>query len=234
MERVAKIEVFRNEGVELRSVFINGEPWFIAADACRALDIGNTTDAIGRLDADERTLVSNEGREINVVSEAGLYTLILGSRKPEAKAFKRWVTHEVLPALRKAGTYTIPKQDWVIPQTLPEALRLAATALEALEVAKPKVAFYDAVVADDSWFSMLRASGVLNKPGLGRNNLFKFMRDWEIFTSANIPYRRYIEAGYFRLQDVRTPVGVKSQPMVSQKGIDFILRQWDKHQGVQA
>lgn len=129
---------------------------------------------------------------------------------------------------RRAREISSPFQ---IPKTMAEALRLAATALEALEIAKPKVDFYDAVVADDSWFTLQRAAGVLNIPGLGRNNLFRFLKDWEIFTAGSIPYRRFIEQGYFRLQDVRTPVGVKSQPMVSQRGMDFILKQWNKHSG---
>jgi len=225
-----KITPFDFQGAQVRTVMKDGAPWFVAADVCRVLEILNTTDAIGRLDDDERTLVSNEGREINVVSEGGLYVLVLGSRKPEAKTFKRWVTHEVLPALRKTGTYTVPgRPDWVIPATYADALMLAANQAKALEAARPKVEFYDAVVADDSWLSFQRVADVLNRPGLGRNNLFKYLRDWEILTPANVPYRRYIEQGYFRLQETRTPVGVKTQPLVSQKGVDFILRQLAKH-----
>lgn len=92
---------------KVRTVMIDGEPWFVAADVCKALEIGNPTDAMRRLDADERTLISIEGASnglpVNAVNEPGLYTLILGSRKPEAKAFKRWITHEVLSALRNAA-----------------------------------------------------------------------------------------------------------------------------------
>ena len=94
---------------EIRAIEQNGEPWFVAADVCRALDIGNVTQALSRLDPDEITLISNEGsREINLVNEPGLYSLVLGSRKPEAKAFKRWITHEVLPSIRKTGVYVLP------------------------------------------------------------------------------------------------------------------------------
>ena len=95
---------------KVRTVMIDGEPWFAAADVCNALDIRNPSQAISRLDEDEKiiTLISNEGNQrgnpnVAVVNEPGLYTLILGSRKPEDKAFKRWITHEVLPALRKAA-----------------------------------------------------------------------------------------------------------------------------------
>lgn len=95
---------------KVRTVMIDGEPWFVAADVCNALDIRNPSQAISRLDEDEKiiTLISNEGNQrgnpnVAVVNEPGLYTLILGSRKPEAKSFKRWITHEVLPALRNAA-----------------------------------------------------------------------------------------------------------------------------------
>lgn len=81
----------------------------MAADVCRALEVGNPSDAVARLDADDRTLVSIEGssngKPVNAVNEPGLYSLVLGSRKPEAKAFKRWITHEVLPSIRKTGGY---------------------------------------------------------------------------------------------------------------------------------
>ena len=103
-----ELKIFENPQFgQIRVVEQNGEPWFVAADVCRALDIGNPTQALTRLDDDEVTLISNEGgREINFVSEPGLYSLVLGSRKPEAKAFKRWVTHEVIPSIRKTGSYT--------------------------------------------------------------------------------------------------------------------------------
>ena len=108
-----KIEVFKNEQFgEIRTTLIENEPWFVAVDVCRALEIGNSSQAISRLDADEKmnTLISNEGKKrgnpnMTVVNEPGLYTLILRSRKPEAKAFKRWITHEVIPTIRKTGGY---------------------------------------------------------------------------------------------------------------------------------
>lgn len=91
---------------EVRTVEIDGEPWFVAADVCRALDLSNPTMVLGRLDEDERSKF-NLGRQgnVSVVSEPGLYDLVLGSRKEEAKTFKRWVKHDVLPAIRKTGSY---------------------------------------------------------------------------------------------------------------------------------
>ncbi len=95
-------------------VIVDNEPWFVAADVCRALELGNPSQSISRLDDDEKvTLTTNEGhsgklggpQKMNIVSEAGLYSLILKSRKPEAKRFKRWITHEVIPTIRKTGGY---------------------------------------------------------------------------------------------------------------------------------
>lgn len=107
-----QMQVFESQDFgELRSIMIDGEPWFVAADVCRALEISNTSQAITRLDDDEKGVILNDTpggkQEMSTVNEPGFYTLVLGSRKPEAKAFKRWVTHEVLPTLRKTGSYEI-------------------------------------------------------------------------------------------------------------------------------
>jgi prophage antirepressor-like protein len=100
---------FEFEGRQIRVITDEqGEPWFVAADVCSTLCIGNVSQALSRLDGDEKTLISNEGspaggpQSLNLINEPGLYTLVLGSRKPEAKRFKRWVTHEVLPAILRS------------------------------------------------------------------------------------------------------------------------------------
>lgn len=110
MEAENRMQVFNNDQFgSVRTVVKDGEPWFVAADVCKALEIGNPTDVMRRLDDDERTLVSIEGASntlpVNVINEPGLYAVVLGSRKPEAKAFKRWITHEVIPTIRKTGGY---------------------------------------------------------------------------------------------------------------------------------
>jgi len=94
---------------EVRAVMIGREPWFVAADVCEALTIANTARALSRLDADEKgvhTMNTLGGaQDLSVINESGLYSIILTSRKPEAKAFKKWVTSEVLPSIRKTGAY---------------------------------------------------------------------------------------------------------------------------------
>ena len=103
------MQLFADKGFKIRVVMRDGEPWFVAKDVCECLDLGNPSQAIARLEDDERWLISNEALRANgetaVVSEPGLYSLVLGSRKPEAKAFKRWVTHDVIPSIRKTGKY---------------------------------------------------------------------------------------------------------------------------------
>lgn len=112
--------VFSFNSLDVRVVDRDGEPWFVAADVCAALSVGNPSEALKRLDADERTLISIEGASnglpVNAVNESGLYSLILTSRKPEAKKFKKWVTSEVLPAIRKTGSYSVaPLQHFAVP-----------------------------------------------------------------------------------------------------------------------
>lgn len=106
-----ELMIFNNpEFGEVRTVDIDGEPWFVVADVCRALELGNSRQAMTRLDEDEKGVISTDTpggkQEVSIVNEPGLYSLVLGSRKPEAKAFKRWITHEVIPSIRKTGSYT--------------------------------------------------------------------------------------------------------------------------------
>lgn len=105
-----EVKVFTyQQKLNVRTVMKDGEPWFVAADVCRALEISNNRDAMSRLDNDEKADVGltdgSQIRHMTAVNEPGLYNLVLGCRKPEAKEFKRWVTHEVLPTIRKTGEY---------------------------------------------------------------------------------------------------------------------------------
>ena len=110
-QKMNDLQIFKNEEFgEVRTMVIDDEPWFVAVDVCHALDIGNPSQAISKLDEDEKvTLTTNEGHSgklggsqmLNVISEAGLYTIILKSRKPEAKAFKRWITCKNNKSYRK-------------------------------------------------------------------------------------------------------------------------------------
>lgn len=228
-------QVFSYEQQPVRTVLLDGQPWFVAKDVCDILDISNSRDAIGRLDADEKGVASTDtpggAQEMQVVNEYGLYTLILGSRKPEAKQFKRWVTHEVIPAIRRTGTYSVG-----IPQTFAEALRLAADQQERLEeqrrlleIAKPKAEFFDQVASSKDAIQIGDAAKVLNISGIGRNRLFAILRDKGVLMQGNIPYQTYIDKGYFRTieqkwttKEGETRISIKT--LVYQRGLDYIRR----------
>ena len=124
------LQVFENPDFgQVRTVTKDGEPWFVAADVCRALEVGNSRQALSRLDDDEKGVISTDTpggeQKMSIVNEPGLYSLVLGSRKPEAKNFKRWITHEVIPSIRKTGSYSIQE-----PET-PAQLRAKAMMINA-------------------------------------------------------------------------------------------------------
>ena len=153
--------IFENpEFGAVRSILIDGEPWFVAADVCKALELEKTNRALSRLDDDEKGAhsVSTPGgrQRMSIISESGLYSLILGSRKPEARAFKRWITHEVIPSIRKHGAYMTDSLLDALeahPEAVPEYLnRLRSENARnrelnrRLRLALPKVEYYDAFV----------------------------------------------------------------------------------------
>ncbi|MCM3144331.1 BRO family protein [Brevibacillus sp. MER 51] len=135
--------VFSFQAKQVRIVMNNGEPWFVARDVCEVLGHSDTSMAIRRLDEDEKLtqtmFVSGQNREVWLVNEAGLYSLILTSRKSEAKVFKRWITHEVIPSIRKTGAYAV-EQIKVVPlserQALIQSLKLAAELAEEMDEVK--------------------------------------------------------------------------------------------------
>jgi prophage antirepressor-like protein len=111
-----ELQIFNHETFgQVRVVFIDGEPWLVLKDVCDALGVGNTSDVAKRLDDDEltsiRSMSGGQNREMYIISESGLYNVILRSDKPNAKEFRRWVTHDVLPEIRKTGTYSVKPAD---------------------------------------------------------------------------------------------------------------------------
>lgn len=166
-----ELRVFDNAQFgQVRVIEKNGEPWFVAADVCRTLGLDQVTRAMDRLDEDERGLLKvthpqspDKTMEVNGVNEPGLYHLVLCSNKPEAKAFKRWITHEVIPAIRKHGTYMTPDTIEKVlsdPDTIIKLAtdlkneREARLHLEAanslltvqMQVAQPKADYFDELV----------------------------------------------------------------------------------------
>lgn len=142
------LQIFNNDRFgQVRIIPVDGELMFVAKDVCDCLEITKHRDAISRLDSDERGSVKLDTpggkQDIAAINEYGLYSLVLSSRKPEAKEFKRWITHDVIPAIRKTGSYSM-----VIPQTLPEALRAYADEVESHNATKAIVAQQEQQIAE--------------------------------------------------------------------------------------
>lgn len=142
------LQIFNNDRFgQVRIIPVDGELMFVAKDVCDCLEITKHRDAISRLDSDERGSVKLDTpggkQDIAAINEYGLYSLVLSSRKPEAKEFKRWITHDVIPTIRKTGSYSM-----VIPQTLPEALRAYADEVESHNATKAIVAQQEQQIAE--------------------------------------------------------------------------------------
>ena len=245
-----KIEVFKNEQFgEIRTALIENEPWFVAVDVCRALEIGNSSQAISRLDADEKmiTLISNEGNKrgnpnMTVVNEPGLYTLILSSRKPEAKAFKRWITHDVIPMIRKTGGYMtdsllerIQKEPAVIVE-FAQALILEKNRVKALEcelnTAKPKADYYDAFINPDDCTNIRTTAKELKIPE--RKFVQFLLKEKYLFRSPSgqlLPYNKDSNAGLFIVRDFVTFCYTGSQTYFTPKGKEVIRMKFQKKCG---
>lgn len=213
--------VFEYEGSQVRTAVIDGQTWFVAKDVCDALEIKKYRDSVARLDEDERepVLVDTLGgkQEMIAVNESGLYTLIMKSRKPEAKAFKRWVTHEVLPSIRKTGEYKAKAsyeiedpikraEMWIREEQERRALVQRTELLEEqAERNKPKVMFAEAVEVSEDTILIGELAKILKQNGvdMGQNRLFKYLRDegylMKYGDQRNMPTQKSANLGLFKV-----------------------------------
>lgn len=251
-----EIKVFENQQFgQVRSIVKDGEPWFVAADVCRALEIDPT--ASRRLDDDEKaalhlTQTSSNGvqqaRDFTIVNEPGLYSLVLGSRKPEAKLFKRWITHEVIPAIRKHGGYLTPeKVEEVLlnPDTiiqLATQLKESHEKVKALEAQRaidaPKVLFAQCVAASESDILIGQLAKILKQNGvdMGQNRLFEILRrDGYLISQKggnwNMPTQRSMEQGLMRIKETAVShsdghVTVSKTPKITGKGQIYFVQKY--------
>lgn len=221
---------------DVRTMEIDGDPWFATIDVCKALEIKNPSQAITRLDADEKmtTLISNEGVQsgtfqLSFISESGLYSLVLGSRKKEAKEFKRWVTSEVLPSIRKYGFY-----GGMIPQDYPSALRALADKCEEnqrleakIALDAPKVRFAECVADSPELAYVGQLAKVLKQNGIniGRNRVFEWLREHEYivkWATQNEPTQKAMNRELFYI--VKGKDG-SATPKLTQKGLIVLLNE---------
>lgn len=223
----------------------SGEPWFVAKDVCHALALGRQQDSTRYLDDDEKgecLVDTTSGQQKMVtVTEAGLYSLILRSRKPEAKAFKRWVTHEVLPAIRKDGGYMVARKDETPEETMARAVLIAQATIDRqskqIEEMKPKAVFADAVSVSSSTILVGDLAKILKQNGydIGGNRLFSLLREQGYLCKQkgamwNMPTQRSMEMGLFEVKETAVThsdghVTINKTPKVTGKGqIYFINR----------
>lgn len=216
-----ELQVFENAQFgQVRTINRNGEPWFVAKDVCLALGHSNVSMALDRLDDDERAKF-NLGRqgETNIVNEPGLYSLVLGSRKPEAKAFKRWITHEVIPSIRKNGGYIAGQETMTDDELLANALMVAQRKIEArdkqievqekqIEAMHPKALFADAVSASKTSILIGDLAKLLKQNGvdIGQKRLFQWLRENKYLISQkgasyNSPTQRSMEMKLFEVKE---------------------------------
>lgn len=248
-----ELQIFQNQTFgEVRTIMQNGEPWFVAADVCKALEIDRTQTR--RLDADEKGVYSTQTpggtQNVSIVNEAGLYSLVLGSRKPEAKAFKRWITHDVIPSLRKHGMYAkdelLDNPDLlldVVQQLKRE--RDARRALEAENATmQPKALFADAVTASHTSILIGELAKIIKQNGIdiGQQRLFAWLRDngylMKTGNSYNMPTQKAMERGLFEIkestkQEPNGSVRIMRTTKVTGKGQVYFVNLFLEKQGGQ-
>lgn len=240
------VQVFDNDQFgQIRVVTTDGESWFVASDIAKALGYRDAEKMTRRLDEDEKGTRSvgtpGGNQDMTVITEAGMYAAILGSKIPEAKAFKRWVTHEVLPSIRKSGGYMVAKPEETPEEIMARALLIANETIERqksqLDSMKPKVIFADAVSASKTSILVGDLAKLLRQNGfeVGQNRLFGILRDQGFLCRAkgtmwNMPTQRSMEMGLFEVKETAVShsdghVTINKTPKVTGKGqVYFVNR----------
>ena len=237
--------IFNNpEFGSVRTVCIDGEPWLVGKDVAEILGYSNPRKAlIDHVDADDKGVTKCDtlggAQNLTVINESGFYSLVLSSKMPNAKKFKRWVTAEVLPTIRKTGGYVanedvfvetyLPFADEPIKQLFRIQCRVINQLNDRIRKDEPKVKFADHVGDSTNVIDVNRMAKLCADHGIriGRNRLFAWMRSRGILMGGNIPYQEYIENGYFRVKEsVYETNGQErtyQQTFVTGKGQQYIL-----------
>lgn len=248
-----ELQIFSNsEFEEIRTITKDDEPWFVASDICRSLDLSNPTMAMQRIDDDEKAKfnLGLSGGETNCVNEYGLYSLALASRKKEAKDFKRWITHEVLPSIRKNGGYIAGQETMSDDELMAKALLVANNKIAErdkiieqkqarIEQMKPKEIFADAVATSHTSILIGDLAKLICQNGvqIGQKRLFVWLRDRGYLiksgSSYNMPTQRYIEQGLFEIKESNLvnpdgSVRITRTPKVTGKGQVYFVNKFLK------
>lgn len=237
----SSIQVFNNEDFgEVRALTIDSQPWFVAKDVCGALGLSNVSVALQRLDDDERSKF-NLGRqgETNIITEAGLYSLIMASKKPEAKRFKRWVTHEVLPSIRRDGAYIAAAPDESDDVIMARALLAAQRTIERTRQQMvgltednarmlPKAVAYDSIIDADGTMTITEAARFMAQAGtpMTARRLYGLLRADELVCKRdNAPTKKAIRQGLAKQIMSTRADGKANDPYarLTQKGFDWCM-----------
>lgn len=242
-----EITVFNFHGNEVQAVVIDNEPWFVGKDVAEALKYSDLNKAVATHVDDEdkklndKTALSFGQRGTTLINESGMYSLIFGSKMDKAKEFKRWVTTDVLPSIRKHGTYmtdktieevlTDPDTLIKLATTIKEERQARLEAEQALEIQAPKVEMAEKLLeAPEANISMGDFSKVLANYGIkmGRNTLMKELRNSGWLLQDNTPSAKAMEREIFQVYEkvVKTSVGTKVQPVttITPKGQEFLIK----------
>ena len=239
---------------QVRIVQQNGEPWFIGKDVAEILGYSNTPKAIrDHVDDEdkltERIVLSGQNREVAIINESGLYSLILSSKMPKAKEFKRWVTSEVIPAIRKTGGYIAGSENMTDAEIMAKAVLVAQSTIQQRDqrikelesdvaAAKPKVLFADAVSASDSTILIGDLAKLIKQNGhpIGQKRLFNWMREQGYLIKRqgadyNSPTQRAMEMGLFKIKETAIShsdghVSVSKTTKVTGKGQQYFINKF--------
>lgn len=250
MENNIKIFEF-NSNNNVRMILVDNNPWFVAKDVCDILGLTDGRKSVELLDEDERNIVpvtDSLGRNQNtyIVNEFGLYNLVLKSRKPEAKQFKRWITHEVIPQIRQTGGYIPVNQEddedqilakafLIAQKTIDRQKQLIAEKEQKIAEMQPDVDFAQAIKVSDSLILVGDLAKLLKQKGvdIGSKRLFEAMRDNGYLGTTgnnyNIPTQKSMNLGLFELRENSIPTQYGTTkltftPMVTTKGQEYFMK----------
>ena len=246
-----EVQLFNFENHEVRSLLINSEPWFVGKDVAEVLGYAKPLNAIAQhVDKDDslkQGLTDSLGRQQKTifVNESGLYALIFGSKLESAQKFKRWVTSEVLPALRKTGQYQVKELSGqeLMAKALIEAQSVLAAKDKQIEAMKPKVVFADAVATSHTSILVGELAKILKQNGIdmGQKRLFAWLREKGYLikrqgTDYNMPTQKAMDLGLFEIKEGSYVNGsgvniTTKTPKVTGKGQQYFINKFLQQEG---
>lgn len=241
-----EVQLFNFESHEVRSLLLNNEPWFVGKDVAEALGYSKARNAIAtHIDSEDKKDAPIQGtlggvQEMTVINESGLYSLVLSSKLPSAKKFKRWVTSEVLPALRKTGQYQVKELSGseLMAKALIEAQSVLAAKDKQIEEMKPKVVFADAVATSHTSILVGELAKILKQNGIemGQKRLFAWLREKGYLikrqgTDYNMPTQKAMDLGLFEIKEGSYVNGsgvniTTKTPKVTGKGQQYFINKF--------